>query len=64
MRSLCSALGYLPSAPLAGRRYSPAATAAVTSALSELGLPYVFGTSGPAAYDCSGLRLGPTAGTP
>jgi cell wall-associated NlpC family hydrolase len=36
---------------------SPAATAAVTSALSELGKPYVFGASGPAAYDCSGLMV-------
>jgi cell wall-associated NlpC family hydrolase len=36
---------------------SPAAAAAVTSALSELGKPYVFGASGPAAYDCSGLMV-------
>jgi cell wall-associated NlpC family hydrolase len=36
---------------------SPAATAAVTSALSELGKPYIFGASGPAAYDCSGLMV-------
>ena len=36
---------------------SPAAAAAVTSALSELGKPYVFGASGPAAFDCSGLMV-------
>ena len=36
---------------------SPAAAAAVTSALSELGKPYIFGASGPAAYDCSGLMV-------
>ena len=36
---------------------SPAATAAVTSALTELGKPYIFGASGPAAYDCSGLMV-------
>jgi cell wall-associated NlpC family hydrolase len=29
----------------------------VTSALRELGKPYVFGASGPAAYDCSGLMV-------
>jgi hypothetical protein len=67
MRSLCSALGYLPSAPLAGRRNSPAATAAVTSALSELGLPYVFGQRarslrllGPAAWANGGHTLSRT----
>jgi len=36
---------------------SPAAAAAVTSALTELGKPYVFGASGPAAYDCSSLMV-------
>src|SRR5664280_1268840 len=36
---------------------SPAAAAAVTFALGELGKPYVFGATGPAAYDCSGLML-------
>jgi peptidoglycan DL-endopeptidase CwlO len=36
---------------------SPAAAAAVTSALSALGKPYVFGASGPAAYDCSSLMV-------
>jgi peptidoglycan DL-endopeptidase CwlO len=36
---------------------SPAAAGAVTSALSELGKPYVFGASGPAAFDCSGLMV-------
>jgi cell wall-associated NlpC family hydrolase len=35
---------------------SPAA-AAVASALSALGKPYVFGASGPAAFDCSGLMV-------
>jgi cell wall-associated NlpC family hydrolase len=29
----------------------------VASALSELGKPYVFGASGPAAFDCSGLMV-------
>ena len=36
---------------------SPASIAAVTSALSELGKPYVFGAIGPAAFDCSGLMV-------
>jgi hypothetical protein len=36
---------------------SPAAVAAVTFALGELGKPYVFGATGPAAYDCSGLMV-------
>jgi cell wall-associated NlpC family hydrolase len=36
---------------------SPAAVAAVTFALGELGKPYVFGANGPAAYDCSGLMV-------
>jgi cell wall-associated NlpC family hydrolase len=36
---------------------SPTAAAAVTSALTELGKPYIFGASGPAAYDCSGLMV-------
>ncbi|MHB8185777.1 MAG: C40 family peptidase [Dermatophilaceae bacterium] len=36
---------------------SPTAATAVTSALSELGKPYIFGASGPAAYDCSGLMV-------
>jgi len=31
--------------------------AAVTFALGERGKPYVFGTNGPAAYDCSGLMV-------
>jgi len=62
-----SGVGQLPSGPVgqfglpvgytvpAGT--SPAAAAAVTSALGELGKPYVFGASGPAAYDCSGLMV-------
>ncbi|HEY5247335.1 MAG TPA: NlpC/P60 family protein, partial [Dermatophilaceae bacterium] len=36
---------------------SPAAAAAVRFALGELGKPYVFGATGPAAYDCSGLMV-------
>jgi peptidoglycan DL-endopeptidase CwlO len=36
---------------------SPAAVAAVTSALGERGKPYVFGANGPAAYDCSSLMV-------
>ncbi len=36
---------------------SPAAAAAVTSALSDLGKPYVFGAKGPSAYDCSSLMV-------
>jgi cell wall-associated NlpC family hydrolase len=62
-----SGIGQPPSGP-AGRLGLPggytvpagtsaAAAAAVTSALSELGKPYVFGASGPAAYDCSGLMV-------
>jgi peptidoglycan DL-endopeptidase CwlO len=60
-------IGQLPSGPVsqyglpagytAPDGTSPAAAAAVTSALSELGKPYVFGASGPAAYDCSGLMV-------
>ena len=36
---------------------SPAALAAVRFALGERGKPYVFGASGPAAYDCSSLMV-------
>jgi cell wall-associated NlpC family hydrolase len=36
---------------------SPAAVAAVTFALGQLGKPYVFGANGPAAYDCSSLMV-------
>lgn len=36
---------------------SQAAQVAVTFALGELGKPYVFGATGPAAYDCSGLMV-------
>jgi cell wall-associated NlpC family hydrolase len=36
---------------------SPAAAAALAAALSELGKPYVFGATGPAAFDCSGLMV-------
>ncbi|MEO7124952.1 MAG: C40 family peptidase [Nakamurella sp.] len=34
---------------------SPKAQIAIQAALTTLGLPYVFGASGPNAYDCSGL---------
>jgi cell wall-associated NlpC family hydrolase len=34
---------------------SPSARVAVTFALAQLGKPYVWGATGPAAYDCSGL---------
>jgi cell wall-associated NlpC family hydrolase len=34
---------------------SPAARVAVTFALAQFGKPYVWGATGPAAYDCSGL---------
>lgn len=34
---------------------SPQAQIAVDAALSKLGAPYVYGASGPSAYDCSGL---------
>jgi cell wall-associated NlpC family hydrolase len=34
---------------------SPAARIAVQAALAELGKPYVFGATGPATFDCSGL---------
>ncbi|MHB1472995.1 MAG: C40 family peptidase [Dermatophilaceae bacterium] len=62
-----SGIGQLPSGPVgqyglpvgytvpAGT--SPAAVAAVTFALGELGKPYVFGANGPAAYDCSSLMV-------
>jgi peptidoglycan DL-endopeptidase CwlO len=36
---------------------SQGARAAVTFALGELGKPYVFGATGPAGYDCSGLMV-------
>jgi cell wall-associated NlpC family hydrolase len=36
---------------------NPAAAAAIKFALGELGKPYVWGATGPDAYDCSGLML-------
>ncbi|OLL89047.1 hypothetical protein Ae406Ps2_6295 [Pseudonocardia sp. Ae406_Ps2] len=44
----------------------PAARAAVTFALAQLGKPYVWGGQGPAGFDCSGLMLASwaTAGVP
>jgi peptidoglycan DL-endopeptidase CwlO len=36
---------------------NPAAAAAIKFALGELGKPYVWGATGPNAYDCSGLML-------
>ncbi len=36
---------------------SAAGNAAARYALAQLGKPYVFGATGPAAYDCSGLML-------
>jgi cell wall-associated NlpC family hydrolase len=36
---------------------SPAGTKAVQYALAQLGKPYVYGTSGPASFDCSGLTM-------
>jgi cell wall-associated NlpC family hydrolase len=62
-----SGLGQLPSGPVgqyglhasytvpAGT--SAAAVAAVTFAVGERGKPYVFGATGPAAYDCSSLMV-------
>jgi cell wall-associated NlpC family hydrolase len=47
----------LPAGYTIPARTSPAAAAAVTFALGELGKPYVFGATGPAAYDCSGLMV-------
>ncbi len=62
-----SGIGQLPSGPVGqyGLRVdyrvpegtSPAAVAAVTFALGELGKPYVFGANGPASYDCSSLMV-------
>jgi cell wall-associated NlpC family hydrolase len=42
----------LPSVPGGG---SAAARAAVSTALSQVGDPYVWGAAGPSAFDCSGL---------
>jgi peptidoglycan DL-endopeptidase CwlO len=36
---------------------NPAASAAIAFALGEQGKPYVWGATGPGAYDCSGLML-------
>lgn len=36
---------------------NPATAAAIKFALGELGKPYVWGATGPSAYDCSGLML-------
>jgi cell wall-associated NlpC family hydrolase len=36
---------------------SPAAAAAVTFALAQLGKPYSYGAAGPDTYDCSGLTM-------
>lgn len=60
-------------APAAGAAYTPSAappagytipaatppqvTTAITTALAQLGKPYVFGAAGPTSYDCSGLVM-------
>jgi cell wall-associated NlpC family hydrolase len=36
---------------------TPAATKAISFAISQLDKPYVFGASGPGSFDCSGLML-------
>lgn len=45
----------IPLAPAAPARPSPAATAALSIALSKIGAPYRYGAAGPNAFDCSGL---------
>ena len=42
-------------APASGGVPSPAAAAAVAFARGQLGKPYVYGATGPDAFDCSGL---------
>ena len=42
----------LSDAPASGR-----ASAAVSSALAQLGDPYVYGAAGPSSFDCSGLTM-------
>jgi len=41
----------------AGMRAAPAALGALDHALDQVGLPYVWGATGPSAFDCSGLTL-------
>jgi cell wall-associated NlpC family hydrolase len=44
-----------PLVPAAPAGPSPAATAALTNAMSKIGSPYRYGAAGPNAFDCSGL---------
>ena len=62
-----AALATLPSSPIAGygqpanyvlpARATTAETIAISYALAQLGRPYLWGGTGPAAYDCSGLTM-------
>ncbi|HET6966204.1 MAG TPA: C40 family peptidase [Acidimicrobiales bacterium] len=45
----------IPAAEVAAGRAASVASAAVSVALSEVGKPYVYGATGPNAFDCSGL---------
>lgn len=48
-------LGPLPAAPSTAQAPNPRAAAALSYAYGKLGSPYVWGATGPDAFDCSGL---------
>jgi len=54
-RTLARDLGADPAAPPAAGAGDPRVAAAIAAARTRLGLPYVWGATGPDTFDCSGL---------
>ena len=54
---LAAAHGHAAPGAVASRGPSPAAATAIAYARGQLGKPYVYGATGPDAFDCSGLVM-------